>query len=179
MDAAGDAAYYFRRANQTTSLFKIAIDTRSGAPEAPSALLTGLETDGWLSLSSDGTRLVYARAPFSSNLAVVDAQPAPAGAPRATRWLTHGTAVVERPRVSPDGHTVVFNSGPHASSNLFTVPPTGGTPTQLSFPDSLNLRAVWSTDGAAIGFSSTQEGSGASGAYRRAAGHLNRCRRAT
>jgi Tol biopolymer transport system component/DNA-binding winged helix-turn-helix (wHTH) protein len=155
----GEAAYYFRKLHQTTSLYRVPIAAGAATTDAaPTPLLAGLETDGWLSFSADAARLVFARAPYSSNLAVMEVASAADGVNHEPRWLTEGTAVVERPRVSPDGKTVVFNSGPPGSSNLFTVPLAGGPAKQLTFLDGLNIGGVWSPDGQWIAFASTHGG---------------------
>ncbi len=51
-----------------------------------------------------------------------------------------------------------YNIGHEGLSNLYTMPTTGGTPKQLTFLDSFNLGGVWSADGQAIAFASTQGG---------------------
>jgi Tol biopolymer transport system component/DNA-binding winged helix-turn-helix (wHTH) protein len=154
----GDAIYYFRRVNQTVSLFKIAVpigrDSQSGVP---TTLIAGLESDHSFALSEDGRRLVYARAPYYSNLWLVEANGG--GNERvATRALTHGTALVERPSISPDGTSIVFSIGHEPATNLYTMPITGGVPKQLTFLDSFNLEPVWSADGEQIAFASTEGG---------------------
>ena len=69
----GDALYYFRRLNQTVSLDKILVQPGDHNQEAAATtLISGLETDGSLALSADGERLVYARAPYHSNLWMLD-----------------------------------------------------------------------------------------------------------
>jgi Tol biopolymer transport system component len=72
--------------------------------------------------------------------------------------LTQGTSLIERPRVSPDGTSIVFNVGHEGLANLYTMPMTGGSPKQLTFLDSFNVAGVWSADGRRIAFASTQGG---------------------
>jgi Tol biopolymer transport system component/DNA-binding winged helix-turn-helix (wHTH) protein len=153
----GDAIYYLGRMNQTDSLQRLAI--RSGRADGPIAtLMTGLETDRSFAVSADGTRLVYARAPYYSNLWRLDVHPH--GTPRvpSTTELTRGTSLVERPRVSPDGTTVVFTLGHEPRTELYTVPIAGGRPTQLTFLDSFSVAGGWSPDGRQIAFASTLGG---------------------
>jgi Tol biopolymer transport system component len=147
----GDAIYYFQRVNQTVSLHRIRADSDPAAASiAGRTIITGLETDRFFALSADAKRLVYARAPYYSNLWMLDA------ATGRTLELTRGTSLIERPTVSPDGSTVVFNIGHEPLTNLFTMPITGGPPKQLTFLSALNVGGVWSADGTRIAFGSSQ-----------------------
>jgi Tol biopolymer transport system component/DNA-binding winged helix-turn-helix (wHTH) protein len=152
----GDAIYYFRRVNQTDSLYKIPVQPGHENPKAvATSLITGLESDRSFALSGDGKRLVYARAPYHSNLWMLEAGRDPR---TATKALTRGTSLIERPRVSPDGTSIVFNMGHEPLTNLYTMPITGGAPKQLTFLDSFSVAGVWSADGKSIAFASTQGG---------------------
>lgn len=155
----GDAIYYFTRVNQTVSLYKVFVNPdRQAADGEPMPLITGLETDEGFGISADGKRLVHARAPYYSNLWLVEI--ADSDGDRRTRQtqLTHGTAVVERPRVSPNGNTIVFNMGSESRANLYTVPATGGSPKQLTFFNAFSIDGAWSADGRSVAFASTEGG---------------------
>ena len=155
----GDAVYYFTRVNQTVSLYKVLVNLeRQAADGEPMPLITGLETDEGFGISADGKRLVHARAPYYSNLWLVEV--ADSDDDRRTRQtqLTHGTAVIERPRVSPDGTTIVFNMGSESRANLYTVPATGGSPKQLTFFNAFSVDGAWSADGRSVAFASTEGG---------------------
>jgi DNA-binding winged helix-turn-helix (wHTH) protein/Tol biopolymer transport system component len=154
--APGEAFYYFTRVNQTMSLYKVAIDVARGTARGDSvALLTGLETDEGFGLSADARRLVYARAPYYSNLWSVE--PDRRGALR-QKQLTHGTSVVERPRVSPDGRSILFSMGYESHANLYTIPAEGGPPRQLTFLNAFSAGGVWSPDGGSVAFGSNDGG---------------------
>jgi Tol biopolymer transport system component/DNA-binding winged helix-turn-helix (wHTH) protein len=149
----GDAIYYFRRVNQTTSLQKIPVAADGTVhAAAETTIIAGLEADRSFAVSADGRRLIYARAPYYSNLWMLDARSG------RSIELTRGTSLVERPRVSPDGTAVVFNMGHEPLTNLYTMPLAGGTPKQLTFFDAINVGGVWSPDGKRIAFASTQGG---------------------
>ena len=155
----GDTIYYFTRVNQTVSLYKVFLDVEGQeAGGEPEPIIAGLETDEGFGISADGKRLVYAKAPYYSNLWLVDAGDSHRGSHAGQSQLTHGTAVVERPRVSPDGNTVVFNVGYESRANLYTVPAAGGTPKQLTFFNAFSVDGAWSPDGQAVAFASTEGG---------------------
>ena len=156
----GDAIYYFTRVNQTMSLYKLVLDvTGQTATGDPLLLMSGLETDEGFGISADGTRLTFSRSPYYANLWLVEAGDARhGGRPVRQTQLTHGTAVIERPRVSPDGSTIVFNMGYESRANLYTIPATGGTPKQLTFLDAFSVDGAWSPDGRSVAFASTEGG---------------------
>ena len=156
---AGDALYYSRRLNQTVSIARITvspggIDRETGG----TTLVTGLESDGAFALSAQGRRLVYTRAPHHSNLYALDTNGGDLRPQAAARALTQGTLLIERPRVSPDGRSIVFNVGHEGAADLFIMPITGGSPRQLTSLDAFSLTGVWSPDGRRIVFASTRGG---------------------
>jgi Tol biopolymer transport system component/DNA-binding winged helix-turn-helix (wHTH) protein len=156
-DRHGGAIYYLRRVNQTFSLFKVPFAaTTDTQDQTPSMIMAGLESDRFFALSGDRRRLVYARAPYYSNLWLVRA--GGQSGTTETRELTHGTSLVERPSVSPDGTSIVFNVGHESSTNVHTMPIGGGPSKQLTSLDALSLGAVWSRDGRQIAFASTKGG---------------------
>ncbi|MBS9464372.1 PD40 domain-containing protein [Flagellimonas sp. 389] len=58
------------------------------------------------------------------------------------------------PSISPDGNTIVFTY----KGNLFRVPSSGGTATQLTFHEAHDYKATWSKDGKRIAFASDRYG---------------------
>ena len=155
----GDAIYYFRRLNQTNSLYKVLVPPgRENREAVTTSLITGLETNGSFALSADGKQLVYARAPYHSNLWMLEAGGHGKNQRTEAKELTRGTSLIERPSVSPDGTSIVFNVGHEGLANLYTMPITGGSPKQLTFLDSFSLEGVWSADGKQIAFASTEDG---------------------
>jgi Tol biopolymer transport system component/DNA-binding winged helix-turn-helix (wHTH) protein len=154
----GDAIYYFRRLNQTVSLHKIVQPGHQDREADTTTLITGLETDRTFALSADAKRLVYARAPYHSNLWMLDVGGPGNNHRSETKELTRGTSRIERARVSPDGTSIVFNIGHEPRTELYTLPMTGGSPKQLTFLDAFSVGGVWSADGKTIAFGSTRGG---------------------
>jgi Tol biopolymer transport system component len=154
----GDAIYFFGRVNQTFSLYKVFERPLKGLGPNATPLITGLQSDGAFALSADGGRLAYSRAPYHSNLWMVEA-PSPDTANRVRQTpLTSGTSVIERPRVSPDGTSILFTMGYEGRTNLYTIPATGGPPKQLTFLNAFSPAGAWSPDGRFVAFATTEGG---------------------
>jgi Tol biopolymer transport system component len=156
----GEALYYLRRTNQTDSLQKLPIwNGRAGGPIA--TVTTGLEADRAFAISADGRRLVYARAPFYSNLWRLDVDPDETS----RTALTKGTSLVERPKRltfldsfsvgggwSPDGHQIAFASTLGGKPRVWTMEVAGGQARALLSSDlSDTFDLVW-TPGSRILF---------------------------
>jgi Tol biopolymer transport system component/DNA-binding winged helix-turn-helix (wHTH) protein len=156
---AGDAIYYKRRVHQTFSLYKANAKLVRESDDGNAApLISGLESDGSFGVSAEGTRLVYARTPYHSNLWLVDLRNSERGPKLRQTQLTHGTSLVERPRVSPDGKSIVFNKGYESRADLYVVAADGGIPRRLTYLDSYSVGASWSPDGRSLAFASTNGG---------------------
>jgi DNA-binding winged helix-turn-helix (wHTH) protein/Tol biopolymer transport system component len=154
----GDAIYYLRREGPTFSLYKVGTVAPENSTGAGRLVLSGLESDGSFALSADGTTLVYARAPFHSDLWAVDVEGSGSDAVVTTRQLTRDTALVERPRISPDGSSIVFNLGREPTADLYTIVASGGAPQQLTFLNAFSVGGAWSADGRTVAFASTNGG---------------------
>jgi Tol biopolymer transport system component/DNA-binding winged helix-turn-helix (wHTH) protein len=154
--ADGQGFYHLNRINQTVSLFRSDPGLDPAAGTTPVLLLSGIEADARFSFSSDGARLVYARSPYYSNLWSVELS-SDARAVRPAQ-LTHGTSIVERPRVSPDGSTILFTMGYETRLNLYTIPSAGGPLRQLTYLNGLAISGVWGPDGRQVAFVSNEGG---------------------
>lgn len=152
---AGDAIYYLRHVNQTATLYKVPIESGHAGEISATGLLSGLDADQSFALSSDGKRLVYARASYYSNLWKLDVD---ADGRAVATELTRGTSIIERPRLSPDGQSIAFNMGHEPTTNVYTMAITGGQPRQLTFFDAFTVTGGWSGDGETIAFASNHGG---------------------
>lgn len=80
--------------------------------------------------------------------------PADGSAPPRALTTNEGTTKDSRPRWSPDGNTILFQSNRTGSSQLHTVPAAGGAPVRLTAIATGAEDAAWSPDGSRIVFAS-------------------------
>ena len=150
------SVYYFRADDDTESLVKLMLGQRS---KDPVVLMSGLETSGSFTISSDGSQLAYTRAQGASNLWTADVPNRHTNTGPVLRPLTSGTQSYQFPIVSPDGNWLAFMVDIGGKFNLFKMPIEGGEPIQLTFFDSENpSQPAWSPDGKQIAFICDQGG---------------------
>jgi Tol biopolymer transport system component len=147
-----DGLYYLHgpsTGSQTQTISKIAIDPKSGdARGQPVALLTGLQASEQFTLSADGTRPAYIRAPaHSNNLWLADVGN-PHGKEVPAKPLTSGTSRFRSLSISPDGKWLACFKGQF----LFKMPMDGSAPIRLTFSDAIHFGTAWSPDGRWIAF---------------------------
>ena len=68
------------------------------------------------------------------------------------------TRQVGRPTWSPDGKSIAFISNMSGRNNIWTVPPDGGWPVQLTISDQRQSSPAWSPDGKWIAYQSDYDG---------------------
>ena len=124
-------------------------------------LTSGTNTNGGdaqnaVSWSPDGTQIAYAS---SGDLYVVDADGSN------VRQLTTDPNGDYYPAWSPDGSTIAYwngsttgQDGGPTDAELYTIPPTGGTPTRLTDNGIPDIEPAWSPDGGQIAYFSTDRG---------------------
>ena len=153
----GDALYYLTSMQASTSLMKQRINPDDGSANGePEQLLSGLQTDGPISLSADGKKLVYPRNNYSSNLWYVPA--GTSGRADSMVQLTSGTAVATDPAISPDGKQIAFVISESGEKHIYSLPMTGGAKRRLTFSTPVNFCPAWSLDGKRIAFACWHNG---------------------
>ena len=153
----GNAIYYFRD-YQPRDLMKLPVSDRTGkATGSPRVVLAGLQAGPEFTISTDGQQLAYTREITRENLWVASTTRSGASASD-VRQLTSGTTQDEMVSVSPDGRRIAFLRMAVNGENVFVIPIDGGTPTQITFLNSIASPPVWSPDARTIAFVSTDGG---------------------
>lgn len=85
--------------------------------------------------------------------------------------LTAMEGIESSPRVSPDGKWLAFSGQLDGNDNVYVMPLTGGTITQLTYSDAGDLVDSWSWDSETIYFTSDRENSFTEYAVKRSGVH--------
>lgn len=73
------------------------------------------------------------------------------------RRLTSTGHVTEGPVFSPDGRTIAYTANVEGSTDVYTIPVTGGMPKRITFHPGGNYLAGWTPDGSGLLFTSMQD----------------------
>jgi serine/threonine protein kinase len=155
----GDAIYYLRGRGQLKELWKISVTPDTGKLFKPaSQVLSGIQAGAEFNITSDGKRMLYTRELSFNNLWLARVEGSGKERTVRTKQLTTGTILHGDPNISPDGKLIAFFRGDGLKSNIFIMPIERGSPQQITFLNSLNVRPVWSPDGKEIAFGSNEGG---------------------
>ena len=136
-------------------IYQIALDDSRRPAAPPVRLTTGLDAHT-ISLSSDGSRLVYSiytpranvwsiRIPEDGVVSIAEAEP-----------VTTGNQYIEGVVVSPDGQWIGFDSDRSGNQDIYKVPVAGGQPQQLTTDAGDEFVYSWSPNAESLAFHAYQ-----------------------
>ena len=139
-------------------MWRIAVDETSGEALAdPQPITAPSRSIDSLSISGDGTRILYTDIDRSSNIAKIAVDPntlEPEGTPKA---VTGGSGRYIQPQVSPSGEWVAFRTA-GKQEDLYLIRPDGTDLRQLTDDSFKDRRPSWFADSEAIVFYSDRSG---------------------
>jgi Tol biopolymer transport system component len=125
----------------------------AGEPGRMKALAPSTAIDGDVDVSpTDGTVAFVSTRTGAPELWLLDS----GGEPR--RLTQMGGSMLQAPRWSPDGRSIVFATGTKGNFDLYRIGREGGAPVRLTDDPSEDMQAFWSPDGASIYFTSRRSG---------------------
>jgi Tol biopolymer transport system component/DNA-binding SARP family transcriptional activator len=124
---------------------------------APARLTTGTNATT-ISLSADGTQLVYGTETMRSNIWSAPISPGMVTPLSAMRRVTSGDQEVECVSVSRDGVWLIYDSNKRGNQDIYKMPLAGGDPVQLTTDPADDFCGMMSSDNREITFYSFRGG---------------------
>jgi eukaryotic-like serine/threonine-protein kinase len=142
----------------TMNFWRIRVDEAKGTVlGAPEAVTAPTSDAGFLSFSSDGSRLAYVARSFARNISRIPFDPdSGRNAAEQVSLVTRGNQNVRDLDVSPDGRWLVYNSD--STEKLFVVRADGTETRQITEGAWKDRGPRWSPDGSRIAFYSNRAG---------------------
>ncbi len=153
----GRRLFFTSNRNGPRDIYVIDLDGDGEPFEAPRRITTGLGAIS-ISLSADGTELVYVEYSARANLWSLPI-PDEAVSASTSGQLTSGDQVIESAMVSPDGEWILFDSNLYGDAEIFRMPVEGGTPERLTNHPGDDFAPTLSPDGTSFAFHSWRTGS--------------------
>jgi serine/threonine protein kinase len=153
-----DARYLFYAANRAgpTDLWRQRVSDAGLAVGDPQRITTGLEVRG-AAFSADGTKLVYSKGRWVSNVWRVPILQNDPATWADSQQITFDQAFVEFVDLSPDGKSLLYSSDRAGNQDLWMVP-IGGEALQLTIDPAPDWHPHMSPDGQQITFYSFRTG---------------------
>ena len=154
----GRSLYFVSDRGGSLNLWNIAIDA-AGAPTGPPVPITtpaSFIID--LSVSADGTQIVFTSAQATSNVRRVGFDPVAGAVIDEGAWVTRGSRFINDLNVSHDGSRLAYRAG-ITQEDLFVSSVDGTREQQLTSDAARDRYPRWSPDGTRIAFYSDRGGS--------------------
>jgi Tol biopolymer transport system component len=153
-DSNGQGVYFLRGNEADRDLRHVSISERTGkAKGAPRVVLSARSFGRDISISRDGSRLLYLEDDLKANLWSIDLRRGAGNAPLRATAITSGTFQDTGPSVSPDGAWVAFSRQEGPKSNVFIRSlREPNSDKQVTFLPAVGPEPVWSPSGDQIAF---------------------------
>jgi Tol biopolymer transport system component len=153
----GRYLYFLSDRGGSQNVWRVRIAESSGRVlEQPESVSAPARAVSGLSLSREGSRILYATDDSQANVETAELDPV-AGEVRGLKPVTGGSWSIGTADISPDGQRIAFYTQAPAEE-LFVVPTSGGEPRQLTRDDFKDRVPRWSPDGRSILFYSNRSG---------------------
>jgi eukaryotic-like serine/threonine-protein kinase len=141
------------------NLWRVPIDEATGAVRGVAEpIITPATSLAHISVSRDGTRLVYSSVLVTINVQRLPVDPATALPTGDPTWVTSGTRRWSSPDPSPDGRRIAMYSLTQPEGDLFVINADGTGLRQITGDTAVDRVPRWSPDGERIAFFSTRGG---------------------
>jgi Tol biopolymer transport system component len=155
--ADGRALFFVSGQGGGRDIYQLMLGRDGAARGTPARLTTGANAHT-VSVSADGTRLVYTALDTRSNVWLADILPNGTTPFSQARAVTNENQVVEALAVSPDGRWLAFDSNREGPQHIYKIDLAGGEPVQLTRDSWDDFNPSWSGDGRWIAFHSLRRG---------------------
>jgi len=154
----GRALYFSSDRGGTMNVWRVAVDSRSGRLAGePQSVVVPAQSVGSLSLSRDGTTLLFSTPQVQTALSVGSFDPAAARPVGPRQVVLQGAQRIDYIDVSPDGRWIAFGSADR-QEDLFLLRSDGTGLRQLTDDPHRDRGPRWSPDGTRLAFYSNRQG---------------------
>jgi serine/threonine-protein kinase len=153
----GGTLYYVSNRQGTRDVYALRVARSGLAQAAPVRLTTGLGAHS-VTISADGTHMVYAVYSSSANVWAVPIPNDTVVTDAAASQVTSGNQTVEGVRVSADRKWLVYDSDLSGNSDVYRIPLSGGEPERITSSQVDEFRGVLSPDGKELAYHTFETG---------------------